>query len=167
MSSQAIETLLAREAIQAVLHRYCRSMDRIDAELGYTVWHEDGLADYGPLFQGTGRGFIDWVCDYHRSLEAQSHQIANKMIDVEGDRAGSETYVTVALLFRENGRQKLTTGRGRYLDRWSRRNGIWAIDKRHYVHDFAFTQEVEVMMGWGSRDLTDPSYAVLGALGAA
>lgn len=39
------------------------------------------------------------------------------------------------------------------------------VDKRHYVHDFAFTQELgDVHMGWGARDLTDPSYAVLKGL---
>ena len=34
--------------IDRVLKRYCRAMDRIDARLGYSVWHDDGLADYGP-----------------------------------------------------------------------------------------------------------------------
>ena len=89
-----LETLLAKSEIENVLKRYCRSMDRIDAELGYTVWHEGGLADYGPIYEGTGRGFVDWVCDYHRTLDSTSHQIANILIDVRGKRATSETYVT-------------------------------------------------------------------------
>lgn len=167
MSFDLIRKLEAEREMHQVLRRYCRSMDRIDAPLGYTVWHEDGLADYGPLFQGTGRGFIDWVCEYHRPMEGQSHQIANTLISWNGERVSSETYITVALLHREEGQQVLTTGRGRYLDDWSHRDGRWAIDSRHYVHDFAFTQPVTAMMGWGARDLTDPSYTMLGALGAA
>jgi len=168
MNTAFLDRLEAEHEIHRVLLRYCRSMDRIDAPLGYTVWHDDGLADYGPLFKGTGRGFIDWVCDYHRTLDGQSHQIANTLIEVKGDRAASETYVTVALLFRKDDLRLLTTGRGRYLDDWSFRGGRWAIDRRFYVHDFAITQTVpEPMMGWGSRDPADPSYATLGAAGCA
>lgn len=158
----------AREAITLVLQRYCRSMDRIDAALGYTVWHEGGTADYGSVFDGTGRDFVDWVCDFHRGLDATSHQIANILIDVRGDTAVSETYVTVGLLGTQEGKRVLTTGRGRYLDEWSHRESRWAIDRRRYIHDFAITQTVDVMDGWGRRDDgQDPSYALLGPTGAA
>jgi hypothetical protein len=107
---------VAERAITHALFRYCRAMDRIDAALGYTVWHEDGVADYGPVYQGTGRGFVDWVCAFHRTLDAQSHQLANILIEVRGDHAVSETYVTVALLSTVAHDRQLTTGRGRYLD---------------------------------------------------
>jgi hypothetical protein len=115
-----------------------------------------------------GAASIDWVCDYHRPLEGTSHQIANILIDVDDDRAKSETYVTVASLYTQGGQRLLTTGRGRYLDAWSKRNGRWAIDPRQFLLDFAVTQEApNVMMGWGSRDPHDLSYSYLGALGAA
>ena len=163
-----LETLLAKSEIENVLKRYCRSMDRIDAELGYTVWHEGGLADYGPIYEGTGRGFVDWVCDYHRTLDSTSHQIANILIDVRGKRATSETYVTVSLLGTQDGSRTLIVGRGRYLDEWSHRDGRWAIERRRYVTDFATVQTgAEVMPGWGQRDLDDPSYGLLGPIGGA
>jgi hypothetical protein len=162
MSPNLLEVLEAEREIRRVLHCYCRSMDRIDAELGYSVWHEDGLVDYGPIFSGTGRAFIDWVCDYHRTLDAQFHQISNILIDVQNEHAGSETYVTSTHLFRQSGRQILRTIRGRYVDSWSRRSGRWAIDKRLYLHNFDFAQDVVAEMGWGSRDRTDPSNEILG-----
>jgi len=162
-----IGTYTAELEIGRVLRRYCRSMDRIDPKLGYSVWHEDGLADYGSYFQGTGRRFIDWVCDFHRTVDATSHQIANTTIDLRGEHAASETYITAAVLFRKNGRQLLTTGRGRYLDDWSQRGGRWAIDKRRYIQDFAVTQETEAMPGWGRRDHSDPSYEMLRCIGSA
>ncbi len=168
MSSTDLETLIARQAISDVLMRYCRSMDRIDAELGYSVWHEDGLADYGSVFKGTGREFVDWVCMFHRTLVSHSHQIGNILIDVQGERACSETYVTVALLSpKKDEFQSMVTGRGRYLDRWSKRGGHWAIDNRQFILDFAITQDVHAQIGWSSRDTTDPSYEHLGASGAA
>jgi hypothetical protein len=44
---------------------------------------------------------------------------------------------------------------------------VWAIDTRRYVHDFSARQVVDVNAGWGRRDRGDPSYALLGAVGAA
>jgi hypothetical protein len=159
-----LQTAVDRQAITNLLYLYCRAMDRIDPELGYTIWHEDAEADYGEaIYRGTGRGFIDWVCETHRQMASHSHQITNIIIDLDGDRAGSESYVTVALRYMEGGRTMQITGRGRYLDRWSRRQGRWGIDKRIYVQDFDDVREVSVSRigGWGRRDRDDPSYAVL------
>jgi hypothetical protein len=165
--STGLDTLVATHDITRVLQRYCRAMDRIDAALGYTVWHEDGAADYGPVFKGSGRDFVDWVCEFHRSLAGHSHLIGNVMVDVRGDRAASETYVAVALLAAKDGGYAITNGRGRYLDRWSCRDSVWAIDERRYVHDFDVTRDVDVVIGWGTRDASDPSYELLGPAGAA
>jgi SnoaL-like domain len=154
------------QAITDVMNRYCRSMDRIDARLGYSVWHEDGMADYGSVFTGTGHGFIDWVCAFHRTLLSHHHQVGNALIAIDGDRAGSESYVTVDLLRAEGDRRVLRTGRGRYLDDWSRRDGRWALERRRFVLNFVDEREVQVDMGWGSRDASDPSYPVLDALGS-
>lgn len=167
MQPTSLETVIVTHDVTRVLQRYCRAMDRIDAPLGYTVWHPDGTADYGPLFRGTGHGFIDWVCDFHRSLVSHSHLIGNVLVDVHGDHAVSETYVAVALLALTDESHVLTNGRGRYLDQWSRRDGVWAIDARHYVHDFAATTPVAADIGWGRRDRDDASYGLLGLVGAA
>jgi hypothetical protein len=51
--------------------------------------------------------------------------------------------------------------RGRYADRWSRRNGHWALDHRRYIEDFRSVQEIPSQpAGTGRRDRTDPSYEV-------
>lgn len=126
----------AKSAITEVLYRYCRSMDRIDAPLGYLTWHDDGTAHYSGLYEGSGHGFIDWVCELHRPMVATSHQVTNILIEVDGDTAASEAYVTVRLRT-DNGSGELIDiiGAGRYLDRWSYRDNRWAIDHRQYVSD--------------------------------
>lgn len=76
------------EQIRQVVYLYCRSMDRMDVELGYSVWHEDGEADYGDaIYKGSGRGFIDFVTATHANLVCQSHQVSNVIIMLDGDRA--------------------------------------------------------------------------------
>lgn len=153
-----------RDAIAQQIYLYCRAMDRMDIPLGYSIWHDDGEADYGAgIFQGTGRGFIDFVNESHATVLAHSHQVSNIIITLDGDRAASESYVTAALRMADGDKQKQMTVRGRYLDRWSCRAGRWAIDKRVYVQDLdeICTVEPAGLPSNGVRDRTDPSYAVL------
>jgi hypothetical protein len=124
--ASAWHELVSENTIRKALATYCRAMDRIDAPLGYTVWHDDGLADYGSYFTGTGHAFVDKVCRFHRRLAAHAHHVTNMLIDVKDDRAASEAYVYVALLAASDQGHVLTTVSGRYLDRWSFRHGRWA-----------------------------------------
>ena len=164
MSNTALLQAVAdRQAITDLIYRYCRSMDRIDVELGYSLWHEDAIADYGEFYQGTGRGFIDLVCAQHRQLLAHSHQISNVIIELDGDRAGSESYVMATLRLLKDGQLKQMTVWSRYVDRWSRRGGRWGIDKRIAMRDFDEVRDVVAMSNSsvGRRDRSDPSYTVL------
>ena len=154
----------ARQAIADQLSNYARAVDRIDPELGYRVWHEDGTADYGTMFRGRGRGFVDWVCATHAQMTAHAHHITNVLIDVRGDRASSEAYVHATLRFSREGRNMVGSVFGRYLDRWSLRDGHWAIDHRIYVQDMDELRDAGApLVGafGGTRDRSDPSDAVL------
>ena len=75
MNEATLDQIASKQAITEKLYQYCRAVDRLDQALGYGVWHEDGLADYGPMFQGTGRGFIDWVFDQHLKLVCSSRSV--------------------------------------------------------------------------------------------
>jgi SnoaL-like domain len=161
----SLQAVADRQAITDQIYRYCRAMDRIDHELGYSIWHEDGTADYGKeVFQGTGRGFIDHVCVQHSHVLTHSHQVTNIIIDLDGDRAGSEAYVTATLRIKRDGKLLQMVVLSRYLDKWSRRDGRWAIDHRLTVYDMDEIREITPMNEHvrGSRDRDDPSYAVLG-----
>jgi hypothetical protein len=162
-----IEELLAKQAITEVLYRYCRAIDRMDADLARSCWHADGTADYGDLYAGSGAGFVEWVWPVHRDgFVAHSHQMSNLLIEVRGERAASEGYVTVALRPRPGeGKAVDIVGRGRYLDRWSKREGVWAIDHRRHVVDVRSIAPAgaatELPANHGRRGLDDPSYEVL------
>jgi hypothetical protein len=160
-----IEDVVARSEIHAVLMRYCRALDRMDRELASTVWHPNGTADYGGYFEGTGEAFLDWVWEGHARLDAHAHQITNVLIEVDGDRAASESYVTVVLRGNPAGTGTYAFAEiGRYLDRWERREGRWAIVARVYVAD------LPDFAGGGAtfaesrsrRDRSDPSYTFAG-----
>ena len=159
-----IEALAARQEITDLIYRYCRSVDRLDIPLGHSIWHADAIADYGAdVYQGDGRGVIDHICAQHLHTLQHSHQVANILLELDGDRAASESYVTASLRVRRGAKLMQMTVWSRYIDRWSRRAGRWAIDHRLTVRDFDEIREVIPLKEHhvGCRDRSDPSYGVL------
>lgn len=149
------------------LYRYCRAVDRLDHALGYSIWNEGSTADYGELYIGSGPGVIDLICEQHRHLLCHSHQLSNVLIQLDGDRAASESYVTANLRARGDGGLIQMTIWARYVDRWSRPGGRWGIDKRQVIIDFDEVRPVTPLSqvdGPGRRDSSDPSVPVLDAL---
>lgn len=151
-----------RLEITEQVYRYCRSVDRLDIPLGHRVFHPDSTADFGS-YQGSGRGWIDYICEEHKKFLHHSHQVTNILINLDGDRAGSEAYVTANLQRAEGDTIVQRQFWARYIDQWSRREGLWAIDRRECVIDFDTTGTVATMGGHfrSQRDHSDPSYGVL------
>ncbi len=166
-SAEELQDVADRQAITDLIYRYCRSVDRLDIPLGHSIWHPDGHADYGAaVYQGNGRGVIDHICAQHRHTLHHSHQVSNIIIDLHGDRAGSESYVTASLRVRRGEQLKHMSVWGRYIDQWSRRDGRWGLDRRVSIRDFDEVRDVTVMYehDTGRRDRSDPSYSVLEGL---
>ena len=159
-----MRALLDKQAITDQLANYCRACDRLDKELGYGVFHEDSTADYGAeVYQGPGRGFIDSVCAAHLHCVNHSHQVCNSVIALDGDEAGSETYFHSATRIMAEGKLIQIRVYGRYIDRWARRDGRWAITQRKTIFDFDETRDVAITERHeqGARDRSDPSYQFL------
>jgi hypothetical protein len=155
--------LADRQAITDMIYRYCRAVDRLDISLGHSIWHVDGVADYGNFYQGDGRGVIDLICAQHEQLLHHSHQVSNILIEIDGDCAGSEAYVTATLRCIRDARVMQIDVWGRYVDWWSRREGCWGLDKRIAILDFDEIRDVVEMQRHkaGRRDRRDASYAAL------
>jgi hypothetical protein len=161
---EALELLMAERDIHRQLLNYCRSMDRCDAALGYAVFHPDAVLDYGDeIYRGNGNGFIDWAMEAHTHLEHHQHRLSNVLITVDGEDAGSESYVEAVFRLTVNGVAHEMRSLGRYVDRWQKRDGRWAISQRAYLHttDTFRALENEPRPITGTRAADDPSYAVL------
>lgn len=160
-----INQLIDKQAIYEVICKYCRGLDRMDKEMAYSAWHDDGTALYHDIYEGSGRGFVDWVWESHAAMERHSHQIANHLIIVEGETARSETYVTVVLWTNpdSDGKQQEIVGKGRYLDLWSKRGGEWAITHREHVLDMQTLHELNrgYVSEVSARDSSDPSFKIV------
>lgn len=162
--SDPLSELLARHAITDRLLDYGRGVDRIDHALICSVFHPDATADYGSMYSGSGYGFADFIDVVHPPMQTHTHHLSNIRVRVDGDRAGSETYVLVlARMAAPDGTLSDLVSRGRYVDRWERRDGEWRISHRQYLHSADDLRPV-ASAGFptrGTRDASDPGYGVL------
>ena len=137
-----LEKLLAKEEIRDQIYTYCRALDRIDNELGYSVFAEDAKVDYGPTYKGTGWGFIDMMLKMHRKMVSTHHMMTNVLIKLseDGTRAASETYMYAACKYKNKaGKATFTVeARCRDIDKWEKRDGKWLIVERVVAGDNSF-----------------------------
>lgn len=163
--TDTLAELAGKQAIRDLVYTYCRAVDRLDVPLGHSIWHEDSHADYGAdYYQGPGKGVIDTICKHHLGLLSHSHQVTNILIQLDGDRAGSESYIYGTMRMEHQGKLMQLGVWGRYLDAWEKRNGRWGIVRREVVFDHQEMHEASDMPGHGvppARDRTDPSYKFL------
>lgn len=156
MNEARVQELADKIAIRDVLSRYCRGLDRMDRDMARSVFTERASARYYGIYEGSGHGFVDWVWDAHAAMDRHSHQISNALIEVCGDTAVSESYVTVVLWTRPPEQTELTV-RGRYLDRWTREDGQWRIREREHIVDTQSVNGVPVPAGVSHESVRDPA----------
>jgi SnoaL-like domain len=153
-------------AIRQVLLRYSRGIDRRDAELVRSCYHEDATDSHGR-FHGTRDEFVDWVIPNLGRYASTSHYLMNMLIEVEGDGALSETYATAyhAAADEADTRGNYVVG-FRYIDRFARRQGEWRIAERvvalDWVQDWSPDRvRLEKMLGQPGRPgPEDPLYEI-------
>ncbi len=122
-----IRRLLDKEAIREASLHYTRGIDRHDDDIMAQAYHPDATDDHGAYI-GDPAGFIAHAGKTHaRNWDVHHHYITNQTIDLDGDTAHVETYF-LAVLKRKSGPVDMVGGR--YVDRFERREGRWAVADR-------------------------------------
>jgi hypothetical protein len=142
MSADALQTLLDKQAIRDAVMRYCRGVDRLDPEMIRSAYHPDGYDDHGDL-KGSRDDYIATLVPLLRShYVSTSHNVANQLIEIDGDRALSESYLIAVHVTESEGSQWQEIVFGRYVDSFEKRDGEWRIAHRICVIDSRNTQAV-------------------------
>ena len=165
-SAQRLLALCDRQDILDCIHRYCRGVDRFDRDMIISAYHPDAIDDHG-VFVGGPAEFADWAIAYHRQFQRATHHIVtNHHCELDGDAAHTETYWLFSGINMEG---PSTVHFGRYIDRFERRDGRWAIAARacliewHGSLSVLPTAPAEVLtayaaVGPSTRDSNDKSY---------
>jgi SnoaL-like domain len=150
-------------AIVASLHRYCRGIDRMDAELIRSAYHVDGYDDHGDYFRGGVQDYIAWVLPVLATrFTSTMHTLSNITIQVDGDTAKVESYLIAYHVSAGTG--ALRVFGARYVDRFEDRpDAGWRIAHRTLVSEWQTEQAgqfVPTPPGTvpAARDRSDPSY---------
>lgn len=154
-----------RQEIRECMLRYTRGVDRHDMELMRSAYHPDAFDEHG-VAEGDPVTFCDWAIGWHGENQTRhQHIITNHNVELDGDTAHGETYY---VFWGENRDGPPTLAFGRYVDRYEKRDGKWAIAHRVCVNEIsgAFTEidippEWKAMMeasGPNARDKSDVSY---------
>lgn len=123
----AMQRLLDKEAIREALALYTRGIDRHDDAIMAQAYHPDAADDHGNYI-GDALGFIRHAREGHsRNWVIHQHYTSNETIDLDGDSAHVESYF-LAVLRRADGIVDIVGGR--YVDRFERRDGRWAMSDR-------------------------------------
>jgi hypothetical protein len=164
-TSAKLRALLDRTEIIDCIHRYTRGMDRLDRELARSAYHDDAIDEH-TAYVGPVDRFLNWAFAYHATQVRHQHYVTNHSVELDGDTAHAETYYLFVGTDRSPDAPILFTG-GRYVDRFERRDGRWAIATR--VTLVEWQTEVPAMLtpdavaflatiSTVARDRTDVSY---------
>jgi hypothetical protein len=132
--------LADRLEIHDVLMKYSRGVDRGYPELLGSVYHEGAVDRHGS------REFRDARTEFPAAVVPtmdpwggiSQHHVTNWLIELDGDTARVESYFLGFLPTTvDDGSDVLTVAGGRYLDRFERRDGGWAISERSVVVDWS------------------------------
>lgn len=161
MAEPVTDVLVDELVIRRVLTAYCRAVDRLDLDLARSVFHPGATVDYVDVFAGSAIDLIAFCFEAHLTYQTHSHQLSNVTVSFDGGTAASEAYVTATLRARPHaeGNSVDTVVLGRYLDRWWRRGGRWAIVERTFVTDIS--SDYSVASSTYRRDENEASYSSL------
>lgn len=172
-----VQELLDRQAITDLIYNYCRGVDRCDRELLDTVFWPDATVDHPP-FKGSAKDFCDGAIALTSMLSAALHQVGNLLIEIDGDKAYTESLFTgyhrlpkgptppgflAETVFRHHRAEvdeDVFMG-GRYIKWCERRNGVWKISHHIGFLEWERWEEAAERSDFprlASQDRNDPSY---------
>lgn len=168
----ALADLLAKQDITELLTRYLRAVDRGDIAALRACYQPGATEDHGGVFVGLASDYVDSVVGpltHPRSLSM--HMLTNVLIEVDGDRATAECYVTAFARVRTAEGPADSLVGARMLDELHCIDGTWGIRHRQLLWEW--NHDMAVREGWifglliadeadlrrGSKHPDDPVYA--------
>jgi len=165
MPDTSLQEVADRLAIEQVLARYCRGIDRCDAAELTRVFSDDSTIDFGDGEQPRDKSIAGLMAGLG-AMKLTHHNIGNIICEIDGDHARAETYCVAYHWLPGEPEIELVVG-GRYLDHLIRRADRWQIRERRYIMDWNRQTPssmlnsgglYDTLLRRGGRHPDDPSY---------
>ena len=162
----ALQRLLDESDIRALLHRYCRGIDRRQPDLVRSCYTADATDEHGE-YSGDVEGFIAYAFTSLATYTSTMHFLGSVGIELDGDLARVESYcVAFHRVPARGSRPERDHVVGlRYVDDVVRTDSGWLIRARVCALDWSRTDPVPAgwsfPAGWsrGRTDDGDPVFA--------
>jgi hypothetical protein len=125
-----------REAIRDVITGIARGVDRFDGALLGSCIHPDASLDMGGAAPVTGEAFIAMLKPPAQAPLGRMHVVSNQRIVLKGDEAWSESHVLSCQAIAATEQIHTRIRAGRYLDRFTRQDGVWRLAARTFVDEW-------------------------------
>lgn len=157
--SAELQQLLDRQAIEDVLVRYSRAVDRADIELLRSCYHEGATEDHGGVFKGSAHEYVNHIAGVLPRARFLNHLVTNVLVEFESALAAKvEAHILTFARMKKDAEKFDTWTLARAVDRFEKREGKWAIAARCLC--FEWNQEVPMNESWG-RGMMVPDPAAL------
>ncbi len=138
----SVKLLLDKNDIIDILYQYCQSCDRLDETALRSCFHPDSQHDHGP-YSGPTDQWIPAALGWLRGRVGVTHMVTNPLISIDGDRALSDChFIAFNRLAKSDDLFEEVLVKGRYVDRFEKRDGAWKISHRIGIHDLEIMRDV-------------------------
>ena len=127
--------MTVREDVGDVILRYARGVDRRDWDLVRGCFADEATVE-GSRFSGPVDEYLAMLRPGVEAFPTTMHFIGNQLVEIDGDRASTESYAIAHHFADSEGRDERIVIGVRYLDDLERRDGRWVIVHRRAVSDW-------------------------------
>jgi hypothetical protein len=163
MTEKALETLLAREEIRALVQLYARGIDRKDIGLLRTLYTKDGTHSHRAHFSGAAEVYMEQLeKNLPQSTSRAAHYICNHLISIDGEQGEGEVYALAWHMF-EDGKGGFAEDLVgvRYVDRYRKEDGDWRFASRDVAIEFRVQHPIAAPDGLPPAPADDATYKIL------
>lgn len=139
----SVQDLIDKQEITESLARYMRAVDRGDLDTLRASYLPGAIEEHGGVYSGPASSYVDSIertLTHPRSLT--THVLSNVLIELDGDRAHVECYVTA--FARVKAGDTLTVAR--MIDVFERVDGRWGV--RHRTLLWEWNRDMPTNEGW-------------------
>lgn len=137
IDQNALNTLLAKDAIRELVALYSRGVDRKDPVLLRDLYTSDATDTHGDTFDGSAEDYVSFLESAFPYMRYSGHHVCNHLISVDGNEGEGEVYAIAFHIIPDgNGGWIEDTMAVRYIDRYRKEDdGRWRFAQRIVSYD--------------------------------
>jgi hypothetical protein len=129
VTADSIQRLVDDHAVRQLMLHYAHGVDRRDWMMVQQCFAPEATIA-GTRFSGRRDEYLEQLRPGVESFPVTMHMVGNQLVELDGDRAHTETYLIARHFSDQKGQREALTLGVRYIDDVARVDGSWVITHR-------------------------------------